>query len=98
MDDAPLDQTRLTDQVNLQAEPATATARPHRQMTDQHRRNLSKSIKKLWARRGGLSSEHRQKISASAKRLWAERGTDVGRTSADDEPNCARSLPEPMRP
>jgi hypothetical protein len=60
--------------MNSQTETASETARPHRQMTDQHRKNLSRSLKNMWARRAGLSGEHRQKISGSVKERWAERG------------------------
>jgi hypothetical protein len=60
--------------MNSQAEPVSATARPKRQLTDQHRKTLSESMKKLWARRRGLSSEHRQKISVSVKESWAVLG------------------------
>jgi hypothetical protein len=42
-------------------------------MTDQHRMNLSKSMKKTWAKPDGLSSEHRQKISDSVKKWRAKR-------------------------
>ena len=59
--------------MNPPAVSAFESTRPHRHMTAQHRQNLSRSIKNLWAARGGLSSETRQKISASAKERWAER-------------------------
>jgi hypothetical protein len=64
----------LTRHMNSQAETASDTTRPQRPMTAQHRRNLSRSMKKWWARRGGLSDETRQKISASVTERWAERG------------------------
>jgi len=73
MNDVPLGQPELAEQMKSEAEPASEAASPRRQMTDQHRRHLSRSIKMLWARRGGLSSEHRQKISASHKKRYAER-------------------------
>jgi hypothetical protein len=54
-------------------EKAPETTRPHQQMTDQHRKHLSKSMKKAWAKQGGVSSETRQMISASVKKRWVER-------------------------
>ena len=59
--------------MNSQTETASEIARPHRQMTDQHRKNLSRSMKKMWARRRRLLGKHRQKISGSVKERWAER-------------------------
>jgi hypothetical protein len=66
----PLGHPGLTGHMNSQAETASETARPKRQMTEQHRKNLSASLKKMWTRRGGLSSEHRKKISTSVKESW----------------------------
>jgi len=47
---------------------------PHRQMTDEHRRKLSNSLRQVWAARGGFSKEHRLNISKTAKKLWAAKG------------------------
>ena len=49
-------------------------------------------MKKMWARRGGLSSEHRQKISISVVKWWAKR--DGRKTSGGDPavPRTANSL------
>ncbi len=41
-------------------------------------------MKKMWAKRGGLSSEHRQKISVSVVKWWAKR--DGRKTSGGDPP------------
>lgn len=59
--------------MNSQTEIVPDTTRPSRSMTDQHRKNLSEAIKRLWAARGGQSIEHRQKLSVSAKKRWARR-------------------------
>jgi len=66
--------TKATDihRMNSQTEIASETTRPHRPMSDEHRKRLSQSMKKLWARRGGMTSEHRQKISDAVKKRWAE--------------------------
>jgi hypothetical protein len=74
MNDVPLGQPGLGEQMKSQPETPSDTAIPQRAMTDQHRKHLSMSMKKMWARRRGLSSEHRQKISASVVKWWAKRG------------------------
>jgi hypothetical protein len=52
---------------------ASVPTLPQRSMTAQHRKNLSRSMRNLWAGRKGLSSEHRQKISDSVVKWWAKR-------------------------
>ena len=74
MNENPLSHFGVVGYVNSQVRTASETKRPPRPMTDQHRKNLSRSIKNLWATRRGLSSEHRQKISVSVKKRLAERG------------------------
>jgi hypothetical protein len=71
----PLGHPTLTAKENSQVETATDTEHPHRHMTDEHRRKLSASVKKMWAIRGGLSAEHRQKISVSVKERWTALGS-----------------------
>ena len=90
INDVPLGQPGLVEQMKSQAESTSETAPPQRAMTDQHRSHLSQSMKKLWTRRRGLSSEHRRKISASVKKQWAERGR-----MTVDTVNNQRRLPDP---
>ena len=47
---------------------------PRRHMTAQHRRNLSKSLRAMWASRGGFSKEQRLKMSISKKKSLAAKG------------------------
>jgi hypothetical protein len=61
-----------SEHATMNSEVSTApTAITRRPMTDQHRKNLSASMKELWARRGGLSVEHRHRISDSVKNTLA---------------------------
>lgn len=77
--------------ANPRVETASQTTLPHRQLTDQHRKSLSKSMKKMWARRGGLSNEHRQKISVSVVKWWAKR--DRGKARGSDRAVLATANP-----
>ena len=78
--------------AGTKSEASSQSTNPLRKVTDQHRKSLSKSMKKMWARRGGLSSEHRQKISISVVKWWAKR--DGRKTSGGDPavPRTANSL------
>ncbi|MGD0058791.1 MAG: hypothetical protein ABSD58_05170 [Verrucomicrobiia bacterium] len=48
-------------------------------------------MKKMWARRGGLSNEHRQKISVSVVKWWAKR--DRGKARGSDRAVLATANP-----
>ena len=45
--------------------PPPLPRKPRREMSDQHRKNLSNAMKALWARRGGSSDQPRQQTPES---------------------------------
>jgi hypothetical protein len=66
-------------------------------MNDEHRKNLSESMKKWWARRGGLSMEQRQRLSISVKTALVtkrESGANQSNRSPQSPPDQPTASPQ----